>query len=256
MPNDKSSARTAGIVILAVLGSIGALYFGAEFLIPIAFAFLLNAVFRPLMRVGARFRLPAPASAAIIVLTLFALIVVAGFLLAGPVQNWLKRAPETLAAAESKISKIRRSFQQANEAINKIEDPTGYYNIKNSVTISANPIPVSKPEAAPKAVTGVAIWDDVDPDANRFVIYVAGLSNGWALTDPIPPDTQPVVRRKTLQLNYRRLGDRYDPKSEEIKFVGKDWIYRGAKLTVPGLPGSPKAKDAADKKVGTARPPR
>lgn len=137
---------------------------------------------------------------------------------------------------------------RVQDAIRKIEDPTGYYDIKNSVTISANPIPVSRPEATPKAVTGVAIWDAVDPDANRFSIFVAGLSNGWALTDPIPPETQSVVRRKTLQLNFRRVGDRHSQRSEDIKFVPPaQWIYRGAKLTVPGLPGTTKESAPKDK---------
>ncbi len=47
------------------------------------------------------------------------------------------------------------------EAIKKIEDPTGYQEIKNTVAISANPIPVSlaPDKAFPKAITGVAIWD-------------------------------------------------------------------------------------------------
>ena len=59
----------------------------------------------------------------------------------------------------------------------------------------------------PKAVTGVAIWDNVDPDTNSFSIYVAGLSNGYAQTDnPIGADKEPIIRRKTLQLNFKKLG--------------------------------------------------
>jgi len=126
---------------------------------------------------------------------------------------------------------------KVQDAISRIEDPTGYYKIKNSVTISAEPIPPSRPNAMPRPVTGVAIWDDVDPESNHYSIFVSGLSNGWAVTDPIPPDTQPVVRRKTLQLNFRRVGDRYFQRSEEIRFVPPEqWIYRGSTLTVPGLP--------------------
>ena len=88
---------------------------------------------------------------------------------------------------------------KVQDAIRQIEDPTGYLNIKNSVTIAAEPIPPSRDNATPKAVTGVAIWDDVDPDSNNYSIYVAGLSNGWSQTDnPISPDKEPVVRRKTL----------------------------------------------------------
>ena len=48
------------------------------------------------------------------------------------------------------------------DAITKREDPTGRFNIKNSVTIAAEDIPVSKKDAYPKAVTGVAIWTDVE----------------------------------------------------------------------------------------------
>ncbi|HVS37314.1 MAG TPA: hypothetical protein VMS17_17265, partial [Gemmataceae bacterium] len=97
---------------------------------------------------------------------------------------------------------------KVQDAISQIEDPTGYLNIKNSVTIAAEPIPPSRPEANPKAVTGVAIWDDVDPDSNNYSIYVAGLSNGWSQTDnPIDPKKDPIIRRKTLELNFKRLGD-------------------------------------------------
>jgi hypothetical protein len=148
---------------------------------------------------------------------------------------------------------------QVQDAIAKIEDPTGFYKIKNSVTISSDPIPPSLPRANPRPVTGVAIWSDPnepypDDDAatrkrkekapklaesDNYSIFIAGLSNGWAVTDPIPPSTKPVVRRKTLRLNFRRLGDKYLMKSEEIRYQSHEWIYRGSQLNVP-LPAAPK----------------
>jgi hypothetical protein len=149
------------------------------------------------------------------------------------------------------------------EAIEKVEDSTGYYKIKNSVTIAKEPIPVSLPKAAPKVVTGVAIFTDPNEpfpdddeatkkkkaklpklaDSNRYSIFVAGLSNGWAVTDAVGPDgkPKPLVRRKTLQLNFKRLGDKYLMKSEEIRFVPPEqWIYRGSPLKVPNLPAKGK----------------
>src|SRR5262245_7994352 len=136
---------------------------------------------------------------------------------------------------------------KVQEAIQKVEDPADYLKIKNSVTISAEPIPPSKADANPRAVTGVAIWDDVNPDTTAFSIFVSGLSNGWALTDPIPPDTEPVVRRKTLQLTFKRPGDRYYQDSGEIQFVPPAvWVYRGAKLKVPALPNAGKEAPKAD----------
>jgi hypothetical protein len=140
---------------------------------------------------------------------------------------------------------------KVQEAINKIENPTNadYLTAKNSVTISNTPIPPSKDDAFPIAVTGVAIWDGTtaDPkkrdgkkkdlaDSNRFSIFVSGLSNGWVLTDPPAgkPDELPVVRRKTLRLDFKRRGDRFLLDSRDISFQPPaEWIYRASTLTLP-----------------------
>ena len=100
----------------------------------------------------------------------------------------------------------------------------------------------------PRPVTGVAIWDDVNPDANRFSIFVSGLSNGWSLAeDPADPKKQ-VVRRKTLQLNFKRMGDRYYQTSEAIKFVPPiEWVYRATSVRVAGVNAPEKPGDGAKK---------
>lgn len=138
------------------------------------------------------------------------------------------------------------------EAIKKLEDPTGYQNIQNSVTIASKPIPPSQPEDAfPRRVTGVAIWDgtSADPkdrpagkrdlsDSNRYTIFVSGLSNGWVLAEPLGkgPDAVPRILRKTLQLKFKRLGDRYAMDSREITFEPPaSWEYRDASLRIPTL---------------------
>jgi hypothetical protein len=114
----------------------------------------------------------------------------------------------------------------------------GQENIKNTVTISAQPIPVTPPNAVPRAVTGVAIWDDFDPDSNQYDIFVAGLSNGLVEADnPVDPMGPKVIRRKTLQLPFKRIGDGYLQKSEQIHFDGPaKWIYRASDVKVPNLP--------------------
>jgi hypothetical protein len=147
----------------------------------------------------------------------------------------------------------------AEEAIRKIEDPTGYQDIKNTVTIMANPIPVSlaPDKAFPKAVTGVAIWDgtSADPkgrdpkkrdlsDSQRFSVFVTGLSNGSVQVDPLiaGKNDQPVIRRKTLQLNFKRVGDRFNFDSRDITFEAPaEWIYRASQLPKLELPVQPPA---------------
>jgi hypothetical protein len=139
---------------------------------------------------------------------------------------------------------------KVQEAIRQVEDPTKQLDIKNSVTIASEPIPASKPDGFPKAVTGVAIWDDVKPEANQYSIFVSGLSNGWSLAE-IPPNNQQVIRRKTLQLNFKRLGDKFSQDARDIRFMGPaQWLYRGATKA----PELKKAEEPAPK-VGGARPP-
>jgi hypothetical protein len=140
----------------------------------------------------------------------------------------------TLKTQDKETVHVDQVLPKVQDAIRLVEDPTDYYKIKNSVTMSAEPIPPSKKDAAPRKVTGVAIWDDLEPDTNRFSIFVTGLSNGWSVTDPAPGEKDSVVRRKTLQLNFRRAGDPSVGKSQEIKFVGPaEWKYIGTKIKLP-----------------------
>lgn len=138
-------------------------------------------------------------------------------------------------------------FPKAQEAIQRIEGG----ELKNSVTM-AQPLLPSKPEAAPRVVTGVAMWDDVNPDSNRYSIFISGLSNGVWYVDDVGGKLggQQSVRRKTLQLNFKRLGDRYNMDSREIRFVGPaEWLYRASTLNVPAI-GTPKKETEAPKQAG------
>jgi hypothetical protein len=121
--------------------------------------------------------------------------------------------------------------------------------------MAATPIPPSKENADPTRVAGVAIWDDVDPETGHFYIYVSGLSNGWSVSDSTDPnDKDPVVRRKTLRLEFSRKGDPALLDSRQIKYEGASWEYRGSKLKVPGLPkGSGEKSAPAEKPAGPAK---
>jgi hypothetical protein len=137
----------------------------------------------------------------------------------------------------------------AEEAIKKLEDPTSYQDIKNTVLISKFAIPPSKPvdEAFPRPITGVAIWDagPADPkkrdpkfkelsDTTRFSIFIRNLSNGFVEVDAPAPGLPPITQYKTLQLNFKRKGDRFSTDSRDIEFVAPpQWIYRSAGRIIP-----------------------
>ena len=66
----------------------------------------------------------------------------------------------------------------------------------------------------------------------------------------------PIVRRKTLQLNFKRGGDAFYKRSEDIQFMGPaQWMYRGSKLDVPALPKLD-GGESADKKKEPAEKPK
>jgi RNA polymerase sigma factor (sigma-70 family) len=127
-----------------------------------------------------------------------------------------------LVTADKNSAHRDHVLPKVEEAIRKAEDPTGLLKIHSSASIAAEPIPPARPGAKPEAVHGVAVWDGVHPDADGFTVFVSGLSNAWSVTEPAPPDTKPVLRRKTLQLNFKRVRDR-------MEFVPPArWVYRTA----------------------------
>ena len=139
------------------------------------------------------------------------------------------------------------------DAIADLEDPSGVLKIKSSNSITRDPIPASRPNAIPRAITGVAIFTDPNEplprdsaevkqekakqpklsDSNFFSLFIAGLSNGWAETESISDSTKTVVRRKTLQLKFRRFGDGALRRDEDLRYTGHEWLYRASSLEIP-----------------------
>jgi hypothetical protein len=130
------------------------------------------------------------------------------------------------------------------EEVRRREDTASIQDIHDSYAMSRMKIPPSKAadEAYPRYITGVAIWDGSaadakgrDPnvkdlsDCTRFSIFVRGLSNGYVLVDPPAPGLPPITRYKTLQMNFKRQGERFSVDARDIVFEPPaEWIYRAA----------------------------
>lgn len=109
-----------------------------------------------------------------------------------------------------------------------------------------NTIEISQDEIQPAAegtdanVWGVATWTDIDPNIDRFAVYVQGLSTAYQWTDEPgvykpgdPPGTGRKLQVKTLQLNFWRPGDAFFEHEAEIRFgtgnpgeVDYRWFYQ------------------------------
>jgi len=103
------------------------------------------------------------------------------------------------------------------------EDPT--IPILGAVNIMGVIPPSTKPDVD-DAVFGVAVWDKWDPKADRFRIFVRGLSDGYK-EFPAPSGGKPTVKYKTLQINFIRRGDERNVSENEIEFgdPAYEWVY-------------------------------
>src|SRR4051794_40955143 len=106
MDDRTDQARAVGIWIVAIVAAAFALYFGREFFVPIAFAILLSVLFRPVVRWMERLHIPAVVGSTIVTLALVIAMAAGAYALTGPIQTWVRTAPERLSAAEQKLSRF------------------------------------------------------------------------------------------------------------------------------------------------------
>jgi hypothetical protein len=129
-------------------------------------------------------------------------------------------------------------FTMVNEAGLKFEDavipkavPLIQMREDNTIPVlgAINVMGVVPPSTKPSvddAIFGVATWDKWDPKADRFSIYVRGLSDGYKEFPP-EKDGKPVVKYKTLRLDFIRRGDERNLNEKEIEPAEPpyEWIY-------------------------------
>jgi hypothetical protein len=87
-------------------------------------------------------------------------------------------------------------------------------------------IPPSTKEGVDDAVFGAPVWDHWDPKSDRFSIYVRGLSDGYKEV-PNPAGGKPIVKYKTLRIDFIRRGDERNISEKEIELSDPayEWVY-------------------------------
>jgi hypothetical protein len=97
--------------------------------------------------------------------------------------------------------------------------------VLGAVEITGMIPPSTKPDVD-DAVFGVAVWEKWDPKADRFSIYVRGLSDGH-IEVPGPNGGKPITRYKTLRIDFIRRGDEHNLNEKEIQLaeIPYEWVY-------------------------------
>src|ERR1043165_4387966 len=96
-------AAILSTLVMGFLAMIAALYFGRAVLLPVVAALVVGVTLSPITEFGARFNIPTPVSAVALIVALAAVIGVLITFFAGPVTDWIGRAPEIGAAVQQKL---------------------------------------------------------------------------------------------------------------------------------------------------------
>lgn len=114
-------ATAISTVILAVLAVFYALYVARAFAVPVAFALLLNLLLSPVIRALARLHVPPPVGTLLLLVALLALLGFGVSLLAEPAQQWVRRAPHTVANVEHKLRRLREPVEQVTRTAEQVQ---------------------------------------------------------------------------------------------------------------------------------------
>jgi predicted PurR-regulated permease PerM len=154
--DDTHGVRTGSLVVLATIAVLVALYFARDFFVPIFFAMMLNAVFRPVVRGLQRVAVPAWAGAGIVVLTLVGALVLAVFMIQRPVQHWFAALPQTFDRAQGRLEQIRAPVRKVVAVADQLKRQTQDLTTSTTkpATTQSSTEPTS-PDVATKTTTPV-----------------------------------------------------------------------------------------------------
>ena len=118
-----SSPLSSGVLILAILALIGALYVGKEVVLPIALAVVLKLLLQPVLNfLCTKLRLPAALGALILICGLFAAVGAVALTVSGPASGWIEKVPQVLPTLKQKLVVLRQPIEYVQNAFKEIED--------------------------------------------------------------------------------------------------------------------------------------
>lgn len=108
-------------MIIALLATMGVVYFARSILFPIVLAILLNFVFKPIVVRADRWRISPPWSSAIILLGILALLGVTLSALWNPAADWISDVPAIRQDLANKLRPLREPVEILNQATKEVE---------------------------------------------------------------------------------------------------------------------------------------
>jgi predicted PurR-regulated permease PerM len=117
-----AGSLTVGVLILAVLAGVYALYSGKEVVLPIVLALVLKLMLQPIMSfLCDRFRIPHALAAAVLVIGLFGVVAAVALTISVPASAWIQKIPEILPDLQKKLEGLRQPIAYLQQAFNAVE---------------------------------------------------------------------------------------------------------------------------------------
>jgi predicted PurR-regulated permease PerM len=139
-PFDVRSFAMTGLFVLAIFYTI---YFLRSLLLPFVLALLLSYLFRPIVRILVKGRMPSLLSAALVMALLVGLMGYGISFLATPATEWIEKAPYSLHELKQKVLPIKKPMEKVAQAGGAIESLTAADNQQNktpTVEVKQHPL--------------------------------------------------------------------------------------------------------------------
>jgi predicted PurR-regulated permease PerM len=127
-PLDIRSIALSGLFLLAIFGT---LYAARAVFMPIILALLVSFLLAPLVSGLARLHIPTPLGAAIVLLTILAIVGYSGYWLSEPAAGWMAKIPQNFEQFKTKFETIKESMAEINKATQQVQTLTEGAQEKN-----------------------------------------------------------------------------------------------------------------------------
>jgi predicted PurR-regulated permease PerM len=117
-PLNIRSLALSGILLLLTLYT---LKFASTFFIPVVLALILSFLFASVIRTLSRAHIPAPVSAAAVLLVLLGSLGFGIYKLALPARDWMAKLPQTLRQVERRLKDVKQSVQEVTKATQEVD---------------------------------------------------------------------------------------------------------------------------------------
>ncbi len=121
---ERADGASIAVIGLFILALIAALYLASDILVPIVFAIFVKVLLSPIVRALGRRGIAPGISAAFLVCSIIAAVVVAVSTLSGPAEQWLQDAPRTVRELQDKIAIQDSQLSNIQELADEVEELT------------------------------------------------------------------------------------------------------------------------------------